>query len=331
MRRLGWLALAALAGAPGAAAHEVRPAFLQIDQTGPARYDVTWKQPSLGDRAVHLQPHLSNGWLEAPPDEAFAADGFLIRHWTVRSAAPLEGATLEIEGLADTITDALVRVRATDGHAQELILRPEAPRARLALSGGGPSGLTAFFGLGVQHILSGADHLLFILGLLLIVRDRWMLLKTLTAFTVAHSLTLGLATLGVLRLPAPLLNALIALSILAVAVEAMRARAGAVTLTSRRPWMIAFGFGLLHGMGFAGGLSALGLDRGALLPALGVFNLGVEAGQLAFLALVLALRRAFHLMQIRWPPAVEAMPAYVVGTLGAMWTLQYGALALGLG
>jgi hypothetical protein len=317
--------------AGAATAHEVRPAYLEIDQAGPGTYGVTWKQPTMGDVAIHLVPHLSGGWLEQAPSDQYASDGFLIKQWTIRGQKPkaLQGQTVSVEGLADTITDVFVRVRLSDGQGFDRILRPQDPKARLALEGAAPSGLLSFLVLGIQHILSGPDHLLFVLGLLLIVRDRWMLLKTVTAFTAAHSLTLAIATLGHIQLPVALLNALVALSILFVAPEAIRAARSETSLTIRHTWVVAFAFGLLHGLGFANGLTTLGLSKGELVPALALFNVGVEIGQLTFLGLVLALGRAFRLMAIRWPEPVLRLPAYAIGALGAMWTVQYAAVALG--
>ena len=315
-----------------AAAHEVRPAYLEINQTGPATYAVTWKQPTMGDVAVHLVPHISGGWLETEPTDQYASDGFLIKQWTVAGQKPkaLEGQTVSIEGLADTITDVYVRAKLADGRDVEQMLRPQAAQAKLAFEGGVNGGLISFLVLGVQHILSGPDHLLFVLGLLLIVRDRWMLVKTITAFTAAHSLTLALATLGHIQLNVALLNALVALSILFVAPEAIRAARGGTSLTVRHTWVVAFAFGLLHGLGFANGLTTLGLSKGELVPALALFNVGVEICQLAFLALVFALRRSFRLMALSWPRAIAQLPAYAIGALGAMWTVQYSALALGV-
>jgi hydrogenase/urease accessory protein HupE len=314
-----------------AVAHEVRPAYLEIDQTSPYAYTAIWKQPTMGDVAIHLVPHLSSGWLEQAPVDQYAADGFLVRRWNLQAgqAEPLSGQTVTIEGLADTITDVLVRVRLLNGQGVDTILRPEDPQTKLALGEDRPTTVPAFLLLGIAHILTGPDHLLFVLGLLLIVRDRWSLLKTVSAFTLAHSLTLAAATLGQIHLSTPILNALIALSILFVAPEAIRAQRGQESLTTRYPWVVAFAFGLLHGMGFANGLSTLGLDKGALLAALVLFNIGVEIGQLAFIGLVLALRRAFRLMAIEWPRTVAQLPAYAIGALGAMWTLQYSAIVFG--
>ncbi len=183
--------------------------------------------------------------------------------------------------------------------------------------------------LGVEHIVMGVDHLLFVLGLLLIVPDRWMLLKTITSFTVAHSLTLAVATLGYASAPLLPLNAAIALSILFLGPEIVRAGRGDTSLTLRHPWVVAFAFGLLHGFGFASGLTTIGLPRGEIPVALLLFNLGVEAGQMLFVLLIVLLARAFRILEMRWPRWVEAVPAYTVGTLGAYWTLQRTVLLLG--
>ena len=313
-------------------AHEVRPAYLEIDQTRAGTYKVVWKQPTMGDVAIHLVPHLSNGWLENPPSDEYAAAGFLIKTWIVNTKKrdPLPGQTITIEGLEQTITDVYVRIRLLNNQRLDTIVRPEAPSFRISLADGDAMAMSSFVLLGIQHILTGPDHLLFVLGLLLLVRDRWTLLKTVSAFTLAHSVTLAAATFGLINLPTPLLNALIALSILFVAPEIIRAQNGDTSLTIRYPWIVAFAFGLLHGMGFASGLTSLGLERSALLYALVFFNIGVEIGQLLFIALVLALKRAFGLMEICWPRVFEMAPTYAIGVLGATWTIQYGAILFGV-
>ena len=188
----------------------------------------------------------------------------------------------------------------------------------------------AFLKLGVEHIWLGADHLLFVFGLLILVQSRWMLLKTITAFTVAHSITLGLATFGYAHLPGPLLNAAIALSILILGVEIVRSGRGKTSVTILYPWIVAFAFGLLHGFGFASGLSALGLPAAGIPLALVMFNLGVEIGQVSFVLLVLLLERSFRQLEIRWPRWVQALPGYTVGSLGAFWTIQRAAMLLGI-
>jgi hydrogenase/urease accessory protein HupE len=191
----------------------------------------------------------------------------------------------------------------------------------------------SFFGflkLGVEHIWLGIDHLLFVFGLLLLVKSRWMLLKTVTAFTVAHSITLALATLGYAHLPAPPLNAAIAFSILILGIEIVRSRSGKTGITILHPWIVAFAFGLLHGFGFASGLSALGLPAADIPLALVMFNVGVEVGQVSFVLLILLLERSFRQLEIHWPRWVQALPGYTVGSLGAFWTIQRTAMLLGI-
>jgi hydrogenase/urease accessory protein HupE len=325
-----FMLIAGICALSTAAAHEARPAYLEISQAGAATYRIVWKQPTAGDLAIRLAPRLSNGWLERPPSDQYAAAGFLIRTWTIRTqtANPLAGSTLTVEGLENTITDVLVRIRLLDGQHEDAILKPESPR--WAISSRPQAGMPMFLKHGVEHILGGIDHLLFVLGLLLIVRDRWMLLKAVSAFTAAHSITLALAMLANLSLPTPLVETLIPLSILFLGLEVLRAQRGGTSLTIRYPWAVAFAFGLIHGMGFANGLTALGFAAGDLLAALVLFNAGVEIGQLAFIALVLSIQRAISAMKLARPELQATIPAYLVGIAGAYWTLQSGAKWLGV-
>jgi HupE / UreJ protein len=189
--------------------------------------------------------------------------------------------------------------------------------------------VVTFIVQGIRHILFRADHILFVLGLLLIVKNRWMLLKTITAFTVAHSITLAIATLGFAEAPILPLNAAIALSILFLGPEIVRSWRGETSFTIRNPWVVAFAFGLLHGFGFASVLTSAGLPRTELPIALLSFNLGVEIGQLSFVALVLLLERAFRILEVRWPRWAEALPGYTVGSLGDFWTVQRVAIMFG--
>jgi hydrogenase/urease accessory protein HupE len=205
---------------------------------------------------------------------------------------------------------------------------PSTPLDTLASNKNNPS--FAFLKLGIEHIWLGVDHLLFVFGLLILVQSRWMLLKTITAFTVAHSITLGLATFGYAHLPGPLLNAAIALSILILGVEIVRSGRGKTSVTILYPWIVAFAFGLLHGFGFASGLSALGLPAASIPLALVMFNVGVEIGQISFVLLILLLERSFRQLEIRWPRWIQALPGYTVGSLGAFWTIQRAAMLLGI-
>lgn len=316
---------------PYAFAHEVRPAFLEITQSAGDRYRVVWKQPTQGDLAVRLIPHISNGWLERSPEDQYAAAGFLIRTWSIRAAAgeTIEGSTIAIEGLQHTITDVLVRIQLLDHRQTEVILRPENPEVRVMMQARTVA-VPVFFVHGIEHILAGIDHLLFVLGLLLIVRERWMLLKAITAFTVAHSITLATATVANVSLPGALVETLIALSILFLGLEVLRAHHGDSTLTIRQPWAVAFFFGLFHGMGFASGLASLGFAANDLLGALLFFNLGVEAGQLAFIAVVLVIARSLSPVRLGGTLLRTTVPAYVVGIAGAYWSFQTATALLGI-
>jgi len=309
-----------------ASAHEVRPAYLEIDQTGAFSYSVLWKRPTMGDVAVHLVPHISNGWLERPPADEYAASGFLIKTWkiTSREVDPLANCTVRIEGLDQTITDAFIRVRLSSSRVMDAIVRPEHPSLTLQFGPHGTQSALVYLELGMEHILTGMDHLLFVLGLLLIVPNRWVLMKTVSAFTVAHSITLAVATVFHVAPPTALLNTLIALSILFLGPEIVRYSQSGTSLTLRHPWVVAFCFGLLHGFGFASSLLSLGLPRSEIPLALLMFNVGVETGQIAFIVLMLALIRAFRLMGIRWPRPLATLPTYTVGVLGVFWTILYG-------
>ena len=227
-----------------------------------------------------------------------------------------------MDGAAAAIADVLVRVERLNGASQVFRLTPDQRSHVIEPAPGRWQAVRTYLNMGVGHILMGVDHLLFVLGLLLIVHDRWMLLKTITAFTVAHSITLGIATMGWASAPMLPLNAAIALSILFLGPEIVRVRRGETSLTIRNPWLVAGAFGLLHGFGFASGLTALGLPRAEIPLALLFFNCGVEIGQLFFVALILLLALSFRTLEIHWTRWAQALPAYTVGGLGAYWTIQ---------
>jgi hydrogenase/urease accessory protein HupE len=241
----------------------------------------------------------------------------------------LAGQRIEFPGLQLTITDVLVRVEMLDGRKWTTIVHPSQPWVELAAKQSTSAVAGTYIVQGIRHILFGADHMLFVLGLLLIVKDRWMLLKTVTAFTVAHSITLAIATLGYAEVPIVPLNAAIALSILFLGPEIVRVWRGETSFTIRHPWVVAFAFGLLHGFGFASALTSAGLPHHELPFALVSFNVGVELGQLGFIGLILALEGSFRVLEVRWPRWVEAVPGYIVGSLGAFWTIQRVAILIG--
>lgn len=321
---LGWF------GLHGAArAHESQPATLELRELGTDRYDLTWRAPTYFGARHPAGLELPATWTTvAGPTSAPLPDSEVSRRVVTVGAGGVDGAVIRFPRLDLTTTEVFVRLVRLDGTATTLLARPARPfvelhgdRAWFVVAG-------EYTALGVHHILLGIDHLSFVVGLLLIVRGRVSLLKTITAFTVAHSITLGIATLGHARVAQAPLNATIALSILFLGPEIVRAWRGQTSLTIRYPWGVAFGFGLLHGFGFASGLATAGMTRAELPIALCSFNVGVELGQLAFIALALALTRAWRVLEVRWPRWAELAPAYVVGSLGAFWSLQRTAVLI---
>jgi len=331
MRRCLLLLLAGLAlGAESAAvAHELRPGYLELREVDPSTYSFLWKRPSGGEVEIQIAPAIPEGCRLATPDRQQLTPGAVLVRGTLTCPGGLAGKTLRIEGLETTVTDVLVRIHRADGRLESHLLRPATPSVTLGAATSRLQRALSYSQLGVQHILLGVDHLLFVLGLLLIVSNRWMLVKTITSFTLAHSITLAIATLGYASAPLPPLNAAIALSILFLGPEIVRVWRGETSFTIRHPWVVAFAFGLLHGFGFASGLTAMGLPRAEIPLALLLFNVGVEIGQVAFVVLVLLLERSFRALEIRWPRWAEALPGYAVGSLGAYWTIQRTVMLLG--
>jgi hydrogenase/urease accessory protein HupE len=330
-RRTRWCLVAALAlaASDAARAHELRPGFLELREREPGAYGLLWKQPAGGEVEIRIAPRFPKDCALSAPGGQTLAPGALVVRGTLRCEGGLQGRTLAIDGLESTLTDVLVRLQHADGRLESHLLKPVNPAVTLGGATTAWQRSLSYLRLGIEHILLGADHLLFVLGLLLIVADRWTLVKTITAFTLAHSLTLAVATLGYASAPLPPLNAAIALSILLLGPEIVRRWRGETSFTIRHPWIVAFAFGLLHGFGFASGLGAMGLPRAEIPLALLLFNVGVEIGQVGFVAMILLLERAFRTLEIRWPRLVEALPGYAVGSLGAFWTLQRTLLLLG--
>jgi hypothetical protein len=333
MKRVATLllsALLALLGVAQADAHELRPGFVEITEAGPSQYGFLWKKPTGGEVELQIAPVVPTECRLVTPGREELAPGAIMVRGTLACPGGLAGKTMSIAGLDATITDVLVRVVHADGRIESHLLRPT--NAAVTFGGGGNTTERAlsYVQLGIQHILLGADHLVFVVGLMLIVGNRWTLVKTLTAFTVAHSITLALATLGFVNAPLLPLNAAIALSILFLGPEIVRSWRGQTSFTIRHPWVVAFAFGLLHGFGFATGLAELGLPQAEIPLALLLFNVGVELGQLGFVVLIVLLERAFKVLEVRWPTAIQRLPGYAVGTLGAFWTFQRTLILLGV-
>ena len=271
-----------------AIAHESQPGLLELKQLGPARYEVTWRAPIYYGKPHPASLALPGNWKAvSQPTVRQLPDSALHRQVVDVDGGTINGSVIRFPGLEATITDVFVRVTRLDGSEASLVVRPTKPVAVLRGERSWVESSSEYIMLGFNHILMGIDHLLFVLGLLIIVKSRRMLIKTITAFTVAHSITLAIATLGYANVPSPPLNAAIALSILFLGPEIARVWRGETSFTIRHPWVVAFGFGLLHGFGFASGLSTVGMPTAEIPLALLMFNIGVEIGQLLFVLLML--------------------------------------------
>jgi hydrogenase/urease accessory protein HupE len=329
-RRWPGLLLMVVALVSVARAHEARPAYLEIKEAAPGQYSLLWRTPVLAGMRLPILLQLPDDVKNIKePTVLELPDSFVERRWFTAGPGGLSGKRIDFLGLQNSITDVLVRVELLDGRSWTMIVHPSQPWVEITAAQTRWVVVGTFVVQGIRHILFGADHMLFVLGLLLIVKDRWMLLKTVTAFTMAHSITLAIATLGYAEVPVPPLNVAIALSILFLGPEIVRSWRGETSFTICHPWVVAFAFGLLHGFGFASALTSAGLPRHELPLALVSFNVGVELGQLGFIALVLALERSFRVLEVRWPRWVEQLPGYAVGSLGAFWTIQRLALLFG--
>ncbi len=314
--------VAVITAAVVAPAHELRPAYLELRQIGPDTFDVMWKVPARGELRLGLYVRFPEECSELATRTIYPTGDAFIERWQVQSPGGLSGKTIAIDGLATSLTDVLVRLQSADGSTQTVRLNAARPSFVVQDNPSWRQLAYAYTALGVEHILLGVDHLLFVLGLMMIVRSKTMLVKTITAFTVAHSITLGLAVFGVVNVPSRPVDAAIALSIVFLGVEIVHAQRGRTGLTYRYPWLVAFAFGLLHGLGFAGALTNLGLPAADIPVALLFFNVGVELGQLGFVALILAMLRSLRVLEIHCAKWTEKIPAYTVGTLGTFWTIQ---------
>jgi hydrogenase/urease accessory protein HupE len=303
--------------------HEVRPAYLELHQTSGETYDLLWKVPGQGEDLrlglyVQLPESCSN---LSRPRGAFAANAYTAR-WSVKCAGGLSGGTIRIAGLSATLTDVLVRLERLDGTSQIARLNPSAPSFVVEAAPRALGVARTYLVLGIEHILTGVDHLLFVSGLLLLVSGFWRLVKTISAFTVSHSVTLSLATLGFVHVPPAPVEAVIALSILFVACEIVKGPQMPLNLAQRKPWLVAFVFGLLHGLGFAGGLSEAGLPPGHIPLALSLFSVGVEVGHFSFVGVILTGIAAIRRCNIAPPVWAWRVPPYAIGSVAAYWVIQ---------
>jgi hydrogenase/urease accessory protein HupE len=320
--RLVVLCLMSLFAIGELSAHEVRPAYLEIKEISPERYKLFWKTPARGNATIRLDVALPEHCTERAPRVSVNDGAAHVQRWSVECKSGLSGQEVRIDGLDQTLIETIVRFVKIDGSSQTARLMAGTDTFLAAEASNIAGVASAYVPLGIEHILFGFDHLCFVLALLLLINNTRRLIWAVTAFTVAHSITLAVATLGYVTAPPGPIESLIAFSIVLVAAEVVFMCRGKARATASRPWILAFGFGLLHGFGFAGALSETGLPGDAIPSALLFFNVGVEIGQLAFVAValgafVLARRFASNLV----PRAVLAT-AYGIGTLAAFWTVE---------
>jgi hydrogenase/urease accessory protein HupE len=302
-----------------AAAHELRPAFLDIRELSGNNYAITWKVPALGERRLSLHVLMPDDCKNVGEKVGAFREAAFFERWTTHCRSGLAGEAISIGGLRSSLTDVLVRIEYETGTVQTVRLTAERPKFEASGSETWFGVAVTYLKLGIEHILTGFDHLLFVLALCLLIRDPWGLAKTITAFTVAHSLTLMGSALGYFSLPQKPVEAAIALSIAFVASELIKTEPSAPRSSATYPWLIAFVFGLLHGFGFAGALKEVGLPQGDVFLALLFFNLGVEVGQLVFVAAILAVLYCLSRLVIFEPSRARVAAGYVIGVTSATW------------
>jgi HupE/UreJ protein len=322
MQRARFILVLVTACAANIAAHEMRPAYLQLRQTSADTYDIFWKVPALSDSMrLGLYVQLPDTCSNVIPPRASFANGAYTEQWSVNCAGGLSGSTIRIDGLSATLTDVLVRIERLDGSAQVTRLASSSPSFVVEAAPHRLEVARTYLLLGIEHILTGVDHLLFVSGLLLLVTGLRRLLLTVSAFTLSHTVTLTLATLGFVHVPPAPVEAVIALSILFVAYEVLRKNENPDGLAQRKPWLVAFSFGLLHGLGFAGGLSAAGLPAAHIPLALGFFSAGVEVGHFSFVAVAVLLIAAIRRWTIKLPSWSWRVAPYAIGGVAAYWLI----------
>ena len=301
--------------------HEVRPAYLQIVQTSETTYEVFWKVPSMGDAVPKIHPVFPPFFTVEELKRPNQIPGSVIYSYKISSDKTLQGKILTIDGLNKTLIDALVTVTYLNGEKVTMMLQPDKDSSIIPGETSTYDVIKTYSKLGIEHILLGIDHLLFVLALIIITRGKWKIIKTITAFTIAHSITLSLAALGLVNFPVPPVEAVIALSIVFLAVEIIKNQNGQETLTSKKPWLVAFTFGLLHGFGFAGALSNIGLPQNDIPFALAFFNVGVEIGQIAFVIVALLFIKLLSYKK-DWSIFIKKVPPYAIGSIAAFWMIE---------
>ena len=304
-------------------AHEIRPALLNITEREPGYFDITWKVPAVGDLVLGIRPMLPKSMVAVGQSTTNKLPGTVIEYAIYKLEGDgIAGERIFIDGLSTVQIDVMVQIQLLDGTFYSALLQPHTPEYIIPDAGTKATISWSYTRMGIEHILGGIDHLLFVLALLLLVPNRWKLFKTITAFTVAHSITLGLSALGFVNVPSAPTEAIIALSIVFLAVEIIGSYRGKSSFTEKNPWIVAMIFGLFHGLGFAGALSEIGLPPNEIPLALFTFNIGVEIGQIFFVLVVLILMYFLNKLKSKLPEWLIFVPPYAIGVISCFWVIQ---------
>jgi hypothetical protein len=304
------------------------PSLLEVRETAQGHALVRWKQPAARVSGSGLVPIMGETCHAHGEPTRSDEDTGVVTSWAIHCTDGLVGQTIRVDGIAASQANVLLRLMLADGRTVRHVLTAEEPSFVVPARQGALAAMAGYGRLGLDHILTGLDHLPFVLGLVLLVGGGRRLLWTVTAFTLGHSVTLTLAVLGIVHVPQWPIDLGIVLSIYVLAVELAKRKPRKPTLLERAPWSAAGLFGLFHGLGFAGALAQVGLPQGEIPLALVSFNLGIEAGQLAFVGLILTICTAFRVLEVRWPPVVGYAPAYAMGAFSAFWFFQRLAASL---
>ena len=311
-----------LALSASAHAHRFAPSLLQLTESGTDRVAVTWKTPIQQVSDIPMEPELPDSCSVQEQSPWIREGTGRLRQSIYRCTGGLVGQSIGVSGLGPNQSSVMLNLSLADGIGHQAVLTADDPEFLVPEEPDPWQVVGRYSVLGAEHIWAGLDHLLFVLGLLLLVGGGRRLVFTITAFTVGHSVTLAMVTLGVFDYPVAFIEFLIALSIFVLALELTREQ-GQSRLW-RQPWWLAGGFGLLHGMGFAGALADTGLPQGNLPLALLFFNVGIELGQLAFIAILLLAAALFRRVVQQPSPAWVQLPVFILGALSAMWCIERG-------
>lgn len=323
MNRLPLLSCALLVFAGSVSAHEVRPALLKVSELSAGQFLVRWKVPAMGNQRLAIDPLFAAACVESGEHVEGFASNASVRSWRIDCSEGIANTDIRFPNLPATMIDVLVQISFLDGRYYTGLVRPGDPVFHVPTRDSEASVFRSYLLLGIEHILFGWDHLLFVLGMVLLVTDYRRLLWAITGFTAAHSISLALATLDIVRVPGPPVEAVIALSIVFLAVEAIRyRRTGDETLAVRAPWAVSMAIGLVHGLGFAGALGEYGLPAHARFVSLLAFNLGVETGQLAFIGVLLLLGVVVRRMDAQLVPRVQFAMMGFIGVCGSFWLVE---------